>query len=177
MRIAIIGTCQAQGLAACMRALAPGVAISSVHVGVDAFTPVYDADQVFLQTMFAGIASGDYPVLENLLARPELWGGRSPRLIPSFYFPALHPDLIYGTAGGNILKSPVGDYNSALVLYGWLNELTPAQTTRLFREAVFDHLGYFDGFDAATRDLIDDSHACGIDAEPLISAWRRCWFF
>ena len=81
------------------------------------------SDVVFIQTVMAGYIAANYPAMENLPPRRDLWGENAPelRIVPSFQHLAFHPDLTYALVDGReTLRSPLGEYNSALVIHGWL---------------------------------------------------------
>ena len=81
--------------------------------------------------------------------------------------------------GGNaaLLQSPLSDYNSALVLYGWMKGLSPSETVRLFCDSVYQHLNYYE-YTAASRDhLIKLGDRCALDLRSLLDEWsaRGCF--
>jgi hypothetical protein len=65
--------------------------------------------------------------------------------IPEIYFPAFHPDQSYvQLVGGEILKSPIGDYHSKMALYGFMSGLNLDRCQKLYSENVYEKIGYFD---------------------------------
>jgi hypothetical protein len=163
MKISFVGNCQVAGLAACAQTMLPDAQVGCVHVGIDSTEPARGNDFIFIQTN-----------LSELVQRNDLWGEPSQfQLIPTFYYPAFHPDLIYAKQGESQLQSPLGDYNSALVLYGWMKGLSVSDTIRLFCEPVFEHLGYFSYYEASRKALIDDGLRTNVDVESLFLEWAR----
>ena len=165
MKIVVGANCQAHGLAACVRAMVPDAEVHAIHIGLDTTEPAKNSDIILLQTEFS-----------SLSGHREFWGdvqASAFKLIPSFYYPAFHPDIVYAKIGDNYVQSPMLHYNSALVLYGWLNNLSPTATVRLFCQAVFDHLNYFGFVEQSRNYLIEAGVQCGIDMVPLIAEWSK----
>lgn len=53
--------------------------------------------------------------------------------VPDIWFPGFHPDIIHVPhPDGGMLQSPAGDYNSAIVLWGWKHGLTMEQILARF---------------------------------------------
>ena len=159
-----------------MRLLTPDVEVVGIYVGYDDFSALPGSDVVFIQTVMAGRIAADYPAMENLLLRADLWGDNPPefRLVPTFQYLAFHPDLTYAWIDGReTLKSPLGDYNSALVIQGWLGGLSAAETEALFCEPVYRHLGYHARRTGSDQALLQDSAFCGIDLAPFVAGWGK----
>jgi Polysaccharide biosynthesis enzyme WcbI len=73
---------------------------------------------------------------------------------PTIYFDAFHPDIVYASSlDGTWITSATGPYNSAICLWAWQQRFDLGQTVRLFREEVFQVLGYHDRWDVSTRVL------------------------
>lgn len=72
--------------------------------------------------------------------------------IPSIYFGGFHPDVVY-FASRNAPEKPLFFKNnptvSALALWGLLKELPHQKIIELYREEVFEALGYMDYFDVS----------------------------
>src|ERR1035441_7958302 len=111
MRFAVLGTCQAEYVAQCIRFLAPGCeADPYVILATGASTSEFDK-------IAERLAAYDY-----LLAQPQFRENISARSVsartlkriiyyPGIYFTAYHPDIVYiarNTPGfGSVVKSPV----------------------------------------------------------------------
>ena len=167
MKISIVGNCQVFGLAACVQAMVPDAEVQAIHFGFRSAQPVREpalnSDIILLQTALAPL-------------RSEFWEDVPQsvfKLIPTFYYPAYHPDLVHAFIEGGVLQSAMTDYSSALVLYGWLNDLSVADTLRLFCEAVYDHLTYFDYAEQSRRYLIEAGARSEIDMIPLMAEWSK----
>ncbi|MEH3117793.1 MAG: WcbI family polysaccharide biosynthesis putative acetyltransferase [Methylorubrum populi] len=182
-RIAVIGNCQARGVADALRILVgarvrliPMSALGKGGQGLDAFARSLGAcDHVFSQPFPAGF----FPE-----GGSEALGERLPRmrLFPSIVFTAFHPDAVYvgdlaSVARVRLAPSPLGTYHSAIVLFGFLQGLAPERIVGLFREDVFSRLGYLDAWDIAAADLIASSRAIGFDLSGDLLRWSRGGLF
>ena len=84
--------------------------------------------------------------------------------IPTIAFAAFHPDIQYGFANGAVVKSGLdSDWNSRIMLWAYSNGLSQGETANLFREEVFQALGYFDEWDKSAETLKKSFDSCGFD--------------
>ena len=179
-RIAVIGNCQARGVAQAMRLMAPSSPVRFIQMawmkrdhghldGLAATLAGYD--HVFTQLFPAGlIPGGDSSALH----------AREPRLVffPTVVFPAFHPDMVYvgdlaDLATQKLVPSPMGQYHSAIALAGFRAGLSPEQTRTLFREDVFARLGYLDAWDPCVRELLSAAAGVGFGLEREVTLWAR----
>lgn len=183
-RIAVIGNCQAKGVAEALRILLPGARVRLIPMstlgrragGLDAFAATLgDCDHVFCQPFPAGFfPEGGSEALRARLPRM--------RLFPAIVFTAFHPDAVYvgdlaSVARVRLVPSPLGTYHSAITLFGFLQGLPRERIVGLFREEVFSRLGYLDAWDLAAADLIASSRAIGFDLSGELLRWSRGGLF
>ncbi|GEO97986.1 WcbI family polysaccharide biosynthesis putative acetyltransferase [Methylobacterium haplocladii] len=179
-RIAVIGNCQARGVARALTVLLPNARIELMPIGTlgrgrrslkalaDGLT---DHDHVFTQPFLTGrFRDGGSAELVGMLPRA--------RLFPAIVFPAFHPDMVYvGDFGAGaelaLVPSPLHTYHSAIVLFGYLRGLSAQRIVRLFRQETFAALGYLDGWQLSADDLARSSRAVGVDLAPEILRWSR----
>lgn len=181
-RIAVIGNCQAAGLAASVGVLAPSARVTLVpvaalrrrHASVEALArALAPFDHVYAQPVPAGFLPPGDPAA--FTARVAAY--------PTVVFPAFHPDMVYvgggdgpagGLAAGRLLPSPLGNfYHSAIVLFAFLEGLDEARTVALFREEVFAQLGYLGGWEAAAADFLRNAEVAGLGLEREFLRWSR----
>lgn len=182
--IAVIGNCQAKGVAEAVRILVPGARVRLIPMstlgkrrqGLDTFAATLgDCDHVFSQPFPTGFFSeGGSEALRERLPRM--------RLFPSIVFTAFHPDAVYvgdlaSVAQVKLVPSPLGTYHSAITLFGFLRGLPRERIVGLFREEVFSRLGYLDAWDLAAADLIASSRAIGFDLSDDLLRWSRSGLF
>lgn len=175
-RIAVIGNCQAEGVALSVATLLPGAQVRLFGLaglrarrgGLETLVGELRAfDHVFVQALEPGSLPGSGP--QALCAALP-----AARLYPSIVFSAFHPDAIYvGAAGGRLVPSPLHTYHSAIVLFGFLRGLTPGRVAALFRRDVMVRLGYFAAWDSCASDLVRASRAVGFDLSGEIARWAR----
>lgn len=93
--------------------------------------------------------------------------------VPVIVFPAFHPDIVYLFHKGRILGSPMGDYHSALIVYGFARGFPAEAIVSLFRAEVFARVGYLDGWFGARDGLLGMSRDHGCDLDRLFAGWMR----
>src|SRR6202020_456313 len=71
-----------------------------------------------------------------------------------------------------LIPSPLAHCNSSLALYGWLHEMSIAQTVRLFSEAVYEKLNFFGYWDVAKRAFFEACEAAETPLESAFGRWR-----
>lgn len=179
-KIAVIGNCQARGVAQAMRLLAPSSPVRFIpmaslkrdHGHIDSLARTLSGfDHVFGQLFPHGlIPGGDVVAL----------GQREPRLtvFPTVVFPAFHPDMVYvgdlaDLATQKLVPSPMGQYHSAIALAAFRAGLNPSETVSLFREDVFARLGYLDAWDACVRELLASAASVGFKLDREVTRWAR----
>ena len=175
----MVGNCQARGVATCMRLLLPRAAIQYHPVfglarrfrdAEDFGRELADVDLVFASPIDVGFRDGGR--LDALLSELRAVG------IPILVFPAFHPDLVYVTdradrAGRGLIQSAVGDYHSALALFGYQEGLSPAETRNLFDAAIYRRLGYLDLWDSSASALLEAGRQAGHDLAGPLLRWSR----
>jgi hypothetical protein len=178
-RIAILGNCQAFGVAYAMKVLDPTATVDhfsaigrSRFADMNLLVKTLDTyDHVFTHDFLEGHVKGGGS--EELLKRlPKTL------LFPAITFAAFHPDLIYIQDPAEPLHGfifgPLGPYHSAVAVFAYRAGLSLDETRALFNENVFQTLGYLDVWDGAARELIETSKArFGIDLSTDLMNWAR----
>ncbi len=93
--------------------------------------------------------------------------------VPLILFPAFHPDIVYIFHEGRNPGSPMGDYHSALIVYGFARGFSVDAILSLFRAEVFARVGYLDGWFDSRDALLAMSRAHGRDLDGLFAGWMR----
>jgi hypothetical protein len=178
--IAILGNCQARGIAQAIRLLAPASPVRYVPMGtlkrdhgdMRGLARTLNAhDFAFSQSFPEGLlAGGDSRALREQVP------GLKP--VPSIVFSAFHPDTVYAGASSDLaaLKlapSPLGHYHSAIALMAHRLGLDVRRTVALFREDVFGRLGYLNHWGPAVRELSSASAQSGFDLDRELTRWAR----
>ena len=157
MKIHVVGTCQSIPLAQCVEVMVQRVPVQR-YASFDEIGKVVDGDVVFRQRNRHTVWTPD-----------ECAPGEF--LYPRVNFNAFHPDLVSIAGPPGPVAAPLADYHSSLVLYGWNRGLDAAATERLFCEAVFDRLNFFDRWEPAKATLLEEGRASGFPLDAALSHW------
>ena len=175
----MIGNCQGSAIAQAMRLLLPDAEIVFEPVGriarrhrtmADLCARLAGFDAVFAMGFGASFADGG--TFETLREATRLTA------IPVIVFPAFHPDLVYvgdmtDLSGRLHVRSPIGPYNSALALYGYLSDLSVEQTLRLFHPDSYGRLGYLGLWEGSASGLLKLGRDAGYDLADDLARWSR----
>lgn len=184
-RFAVLGNCQAAHIGRCVRFLVPGCEVDA-YVILETSEMANDVKRIADK-----LATYDY-----VLAQPQHYkdafaeaakAGSRRRIAfyPSVEFAAYHPDLVYifdrASASDSPLKSPAGEYHSALAFLCYSIGLNTEQTISRFNKGVFDRLGYFAQslWTASERSLLSSGRATGLPMEHNFRSWvrRGCFMY
>lgn len=181
LKVTIFGNCQAYGIAKLMQAMTGDVIATAVESTssviaelrsgqLDAAAMITGSDIIFVQEIGAVL---------NLIRERFPADFHKVRQFPCVNFSAYHPDLVYVTSSkqSGWLQGPLGDYQSAIALCGWLEGLSAKETVSLFRGEVFDALGYYDYWDTSAKILVEAGKRTAFDISDLLEQWQRtgCW--
>ncbi|MBB2961198.1 WcbI family polysaccharide biosynthesis putative acetyltransferase [Methylobacterium sp. R2-1] len=179
-RIAVIGNCQASGVAQALRLMLPGAEVETLLVAgltrrfghIDRLARhLRETDHVFSQFFPVGFIAGG-----NIHGLAERVPGL--RLFPTILFSGFHPDLVHvgdeaSLRLSRLVASPIGPYHSAIALQGFHRGLSVEATLRLYTGAVFDQLGYFDLWQSSADYLLRTSRDVGFGLEREFALWGR----
>lgn len=183
-RIVLIGNCQIHSLAEALRFFCPRSFVKIVYSWettaeygtIDKLlNELATFDYVFAHQSYDGVFQhGGFDRLRE--AFPHLID------IPVIVFPAFHPDLIYlyhDTATGERVgvQSAIGTYNSALAVFGYIHGLSVDEVLGLYREDVYEMLGYFDFWPSSQEELLKAGRSVGIPLETEFQRWTRSGCF
>lgn len=168
MRALVIGNCQAPGLAACLGLLRPGWEVGHVPLArlaaadLRADPGAWTFDRIFTQVTAL-------PIIErnrDVLAAPVT-------LVPRIVFRGFHPDMVLAVVDRRHVEGITGPFHSALALAAFRRGLDEAATLDLFHDRTFRTLGYFDAWQPALAQLMDEGRRVGLPFEAAFGAWRR----
>jgi hypothetical protein len=176
-RIAVLGNCQSYGVAYGVKLLEPTATVDHYSAIGRSFTSV--------ERLAKTLATYDY-VFSHEWPHGHVKGGGSselrqllPKMIlfPSIVFAAFHPDLIYindPRKPGSFLEGPLRPYHSALGLFAYRKGLSLEAANALFNENIYEALGYFDIWNQAAKELIDNAAASyEFDLATDFTNWSR----
>jgi len=178
-RIAVLGNCQAFGLAYAMKVMDPSATVDhfsavgrSRVANMDMLVKTLDTyDYIFTHDFLAGHVRGEGDSEELLRRLPKA------TKTPAVTFAAFHPDLIYIQDKSEPLHGfifgPLGPYHSAVGLFGYRAGLTLEETRAAFNENVFQALGYLDLWNEASREFVENAKRYGVDLSTDLMNWSR----
>ncbi len=97
---------------------------------------------------------------------------------PMIVFHAFHPDIVYvrytsWRSKGEFLPSPVGEYHSSIILFGYLQGFTQEQTMGLFSEAFLRRVGFLDAWQPAAKALLSAAERAQLPLDQELIHWSR----
>ncbi|MEN5363258.1 GSCFA domain-containing protein [Brevundimonas intermedia] len=169
MKITVVGNCQGDSLAICLKAMNPDldvefILITDIRNGTRPPADIFSqSDKVFAQPH----------VKDDLGNDPE--GKVS--YFPAVAFPAFHPDMTYVTGvrkdgEKETVHSPMVIYHSAIALFGYVHEVSIDDLCGWYNRYVFNKFGYFDVWDSARADLLAEGELAGLPLGFLFEQWR-----
>lgn len=174
----MLGNCQVGGIADSLELISGGSTVAGVLVSHDPKVLLgelseqlkHPEDTVLLHESVKEIIAVNDSL--SVFARPENV------YIPSISFAAFHPDIQYAFVNGVVIKSGLeSDWNSRIMLWAYSQGLSQKETENLFREEVFQALGYFDEWDRSSESLRKSFDACGFDYGRWIRSVQRTGVF
>ncbi|TDW59231.1 hypothetical protein EDF57_11413 [Novosphingobium sp. PhB55] len=167
-----MSNCQTVGLANCLQAQAPDVAITPLDPGKFKARP-----------WRANLSMRNF---ERLLiyppARQEVPNAKVDRIgkhveLPIITFRGYHPDLIYIFNRAKPLSGPISHYHSAIAFACYLQGINAANTIAYFTGAFFEQCGYFEVWSRERDRLLADFDAVGVNIRPYFRDWGRTTSF
>ena len=178
--IVVLGNCQARPLASCLQALNGDVAAMGVEIPfstlAERFTQrdpklyleLSQNDSILVQPIFVPMIRDNFPDLYQKV-----------QLFPVIGFSAYHPDLVYIEVSGTRrhLRGPLGEYNSAIAFWGFINGLSVTDTLSLFNAGTYEALGYFDFWQTSRQGLLNEGAMAGFSLGGFLDKWSRAGSF
>ena len=168
-RVAVIGNCQAIGVADCLRQLCP-----DAEVVAHSWGSIANAEQA--NALAENLPACDV-VFSQFTKRLDYGDLRTSRLrelcphallFPKVIFTGFHPDLV-GLEG---VHSPLGVCHSSLIIAAWLLDLPTRRVADLFNAYIYAVAGYFDEFDKAQTYLLHSAAVTDVSLEEALPDWR-----
>lgn len=183
LRVTIFGNCSATTLAKLMQAMTGDIIATAVVVDanmiaklcagkLDHASLIENSDIIFIQEIgeILTLIQTQFPLHNHKVRR-----------FPFIHFPAFHPDIVYvqSKRQGIHIQGPLGEYQSAIALCGWLEGLSVEETLTLFRHDVYAALGYYDYWETSEKMMADVGAGAGFPMHDLLEKWHRrgCWLY
>ena len=183
LRVTIFGNCSALTLAKLMQAMTGDIVATAV-----------EATSAMVDNLRAGklgdpslIEKSDLIFVQEIGEILTLIQAQFPshfhkvRRFPFIHFPAFHPDIVYVSSRkhGNQIQGPLGEYQSAIALCGWMEGLSIDETVGLFRHEIYEALGYYSYWETSRKLMIDVGQGADFPINELLEKWcrRGCWLY
>ncbi|HWX48968.1 MAG TPA: WcbI family polysaccharide biosynthesis putative acetyltransferase [Roseomonas sp.] len=172
-RLLVLGNCQAPNLARAVGWLSQrevsiaGLDITAFRRNREEFLRAAEGADVILAPATSAAEFAEISV-------EALRGAGRAEVVPyvPVHFAGLFPDITYLGARGERVLSPIGDYNSRIVVRSFLRGLDPAACLAAFNVETYAEQGHFAAFAAAEREWERRESRLGADGLSL-----RAWFF
>lgn len=178
MVLKVLGNCQVGGIADSLELLSGGSKVEGVLLSSDPRTLHSELNKhiesvknvVLIHDSVRNIISANDALLK--FDRPQNV------YIPTISFAAFQPDIQYAFVNGAVVKSGLdSDWNSRIMMWSYTNRLSQKETRHLFREEVFQSLGYFDEWNRSSETLRKSFDDCGFDYGRWIRSVQRTGIF
>jgi hypothetical protein len=176
LRIAVLGNCHSLDIAYAMQLLNVGATVHRYPIqtrskitGKMLVRALRTYDHVFLQDFGEGLIPGGS---SDLLARELANAMRYPTLL----FGAYHPDAIFvhdRSKSGAFVWGGLGQHHSAIALFAYRAGLPAEAALRLYESEIFEILGYFDLWSAASAQLLALAKSYSLDLSTDFLRWAR----
>lgn len=172
LKIIAFGNCQVEGISHAIEASVPNSHVVFLHIGLkNILQNLENGEYVNL------INQSDYIIVQhkglyNKIAIRYPGAEGRVRFIPAIAFNGFHPDNDYiWTKNQNAIVGILGQYNSLLAAYGWNHGMSVSSTLELFRDEVFDHIGYYDCMEASCKNLVGIGREVDYPMPELLKKW------
>jgi hypothetical protein len=182
LRIAVLGNCHSLDIAYAMKLLNASATVhrypiqtKSKITGKMLVRALRTYDHVFLQDFGEGlIPGGSSDLLSRELANAIKY--------PTLLFGAYHPDAIFvhdRSKGDTFVWGALGQHHSAIALFAYRAGITAQDALQLYDREVFETLGYFDVWPAASAQLLALAKSYSLDLSSDFLRWARrgCFMF
>ena len=171
MKIAIIGNCQCESLATCVRTMTGGGLQTEIHMIHEIVRDPQGLAQVLDESNYIFAQTSLRPHVRDDHAHKVLY-------FPTIAFSAYHPDLTFvrGTRiGGEFetVSNPLSGYHSLISLFGFMSGISLEDILTFYHAGVYSRLGYFDQWDEARRQLLAEGESSGMPLGGMFERWAR----
>lgn len=178
MNFKILGNCQVGGIADSLEIISNGAAISGILVSNEPEVLFRELSEHFFDSESVLLLHESVKKIISANDSLAKFDRRETISIPTISFAAFHPDIQYAFINGVVVKSGLdSDWNSRVMLWAYSHGLSQTETEHLFREEVYQELGYFDEWDRSSESLRKSFSECGFDYGRWIRSVQRIGVF
>ena len=169
--VRVLGNCQVGGLTTALKFLVPDVKFSRKLVTGERGKLKRELlklsrRKLMIQDSVLRIVLSD-ETLQELLPEEYI-------VYPTITFSAFHPDTQYIFCEERVIKNGLGsDWNSRILVWAYLNELTVDESLLLFDKETYKKLGYMDEWSNSTEELRRTFEDCSFDYSQWIRGVQR----
>ena len=181
-KILLLGNCQVRPLSQLMQAMLADADIAAIELLPEAVKRLDDRERQISQLICESDLIFFHMHGEALQAFRKNYPQEHEkvRLMPRIVFSGFHPDIDYvEDIHGKKVFGPLGGYQSSIAFFGWKNSLSVSETLKLFREDVYESLGFFEYASASRDSLLSEGNETGVALEKMMDKWseRGCWMY
>lgn len=177
MRIAVIGNCQGEGIAAALTALNPEI-LTSFTIITDIQNGSADINDIFLNSDFVFSQKNTTPFIPSGLEHKL-------KLFPNIVFDGYHPDVIFvrgkrkGDSQIGAVTSDLVIYHSAIAFFGFTYGLSVDETINHYNHYVMSRLGYANRWHDAREALLAEGESVGMPLSAEFHRWsaQGCFMY
>jgi len=169
--VRVLGNCQVGGLTAALKILVPDVKfyrklVTGERRKLKRELSNLSRRKLMIQDSVLRIVLSD-ETLRELLPKEYI-------VYPTITFSAFHPDTQYIFCEERVIKNGLdSDWNSRILVWAYLNELTIDESLLLFEKEIYKKLGYMDEWSNSTDELRRTFEDCSLDFSQWIRGVQR----
>ena len=177
MKIAVLGNCQAQGIARVIEALLPvaevtAYQVSTVFKGTHPVGSPEDCYHSVIQSDLALVINSDWLEKDHIFRKDILKANcKNLILYPGIAFSGYHPDCGY-LPKAMASKGPMGPYHSTIAAVSYRMNMSPARATLLYNKYIYARLGFMQDYLASSLLLKRQSEEVGFNLEGIFDTNR-----
>lgn len=154
MKILVLGNCQISSIVDLLRATTcnPQIrGISAFNINTEHrekyIKLINDSDIIFTQPIFNN--PFEFLLTQELISKAKTY------VFPNLYINYYHPDVCYLGVGGDRINSPLGNYNSIIIVKSFLEGKDEKFAESSFNHEIFKRFNYYLDFDTAIKPIIE----------------------
>jgi hypothetical protein len=178
VKLMVLGNCQVGGIADSLELLSNGSAVQGALVSNDPKVLFEELSEHLKHQENTVLMHDSVKAIISANTALSKFDRAENICLPSISFAAFHPDIQYAFINGAVVKSGLdSDWNSRIMLWAYSNKLSRKETEHLFREEVFQALGYLNEWDKSSVTLRKSFEDCGFDYGRWIRSVQRTGVF
>jgi hypothetical protein len=162
----LVYNCVHLGLANCLKLQAPGLQLEAVDFAK--FRRNYAQYEPLLAGYDTVVTSQQFVKNEHV----DFSQVTRVRTLPMLHFDAYHPDMCYvSSAAGELLKGPMGGYQSKIVVAAYVKGMKREQVAALFTGRNYESFGYLEFWGPARARLLRGFADHGVPLDAVFPRW------